>query len=372
MSVDTNTTTAPGGRGGDTPDAADLDAASIGAAVAIGLVVVAVASLWMTRRFDDLDGSLFVLVAVGLVATLISAVVGAATLRSASPGSAPADGSPVFSTPPAAVSSPQAEQSSPAPPRRSKERSVRPGEPLTLSIPKIGSTDDECEDAAGARWNEYRYAVADGASSSYGSRPWAQQLVAGFLGQPPGHGSLSEVSAWVNEQRQALARHAAQPPAGSGTGWWADEGSRRGAFATLLGVTVARDRRGGVVWQSVAVGDSCLLHVQLEPSFRVMASFPVDVGAKFGSHPSLVHSTENDEPLHGVRWASGALRPGEVLLLMTDAVSEWALADAANVADLVALDQGALAARLTAERSAGKIVNDDLSVVRTVFKEQLR
>jgi hypothetical protein len=269
------------------------------------------------------------------------------------------------SRPPRQDSRPQ-----PAPPTR-PGTITSVGSSIAFSIPKIDTSDEDCEDAFIVDPARSRVAVADGASSSYGARDWARQITRGFVESPPEFGRLGAFDQWVEVQRQALTSQPKSAPPAAG-GWWADECARRGAFATVLGVEIIRQQDGSTIWRAVAVGDSCLIHMRPGPMLQTVSSFPVEPGGHFGSHPALLHSGAGAERSHGVRWAADLLLNGDVLLMMTDAVSEWALTDPARLPLLVGMNASALSAQLVMARSTGEIVNDDLTVVRIVHNDQLR
>ena len=97
--------------------------------------------------------------------------------------------------------------------------------------------------------------------------------------------------------------------------WYAEMKRAEGSFATLLGLNLRRGR-----WQAVAVGDTCLFRVRKDGRMR---AFPLCRAVDFGNQPPLVHSRTGSDP--PPRLCSGTLRPGDRLLLMTDALSQWFL-----------------------------------------------
>ncbi len=108
--------------------------------------------------------------------------------------------------------------------------------------------------------------------------------------------------------------------------WWAQEGLRRGGFATLLVVRIGKASQGRA-WQAIAVGDSCVFHARKSGAgWQLLRAFPLESAEAFGSHPMLLSSV-SPSPSEGIELAGGRLAPGDVLLAATDAVSEWLLAD---------------------------------------------
>jgi hypothetical protein len=246
----------------------------------------------------------------------------------------------------------------------------RPGSPVAIeaaagitaagfSVAKIGERDDACEDAFAFDLERAVFAVADGASSSFGAREWAHTLAEGFVAAPPAGRAADEVAAWhARMAEQFNARDT------SSTEWFNEAAAQRGAHATLLGVRLFRSG-GRAMWEAVAAGDSCLLQVR---DASLVAAFPMEDGASFGSHPSLVGSAEPEwDGLARFRWATGVVLPGDCLLLMTDAVAEWALSDRQRSAFLGSADLATVQHTLVEGRAAGDLVNDDLTVLKVVL-----
>lgn len=232
---------------------------------------------------------------------------------------------------------------------------------LQIRLPKMGSSMEECEDAISVSADMRRFAVSDGASSSYGAGPWAQQLAHGFVRKPPRFGDLAKFEEWLAALAAAPLEpvHLNQQPT---AGWWADEGERRGAFATLLGVELGSNA-GVQRWRAVSVGDCCVVHLRSsDKALRMVCSFPIEASDGFASVPNLLHSM-NPEAV-GVRWAEGTSRAGDTLILMSDAVACWALAAPDNLARVASLGEDALTQMLIESRRNHLIVNDDISVIR--------
>ncbi len=189
--------------------------------------------------------------------------------------------------------------------------------------PKRGNAESEYEDAyfperACQRQDlsEFRCAVADGASESAFSREWARLLVRRYHHQRV---SLKLL------QRSWLRRVTRQP-----VPWYLEEKIRRGAYATLVGLSI-RDpdpsQPCGGSWQSTAVGDSCLFHVRDEELLTVA---PITRSDDFNNHPHLV-STDSSASFgldqSRIKVARGEWLPSDVFYLLTDALAEWTLSE---------------------------------------------
>ena len=216
-------------------------------------------------------------------------------------------------------------------------------------VPKDGHAADECEDAAAGDPELGRFAVADGASESFAAGDWARLLVEAFVADGPSPNWLAGPRAgW-----QAAV-------AGEALSWYAEEKRSAGGHATFLGVTT-RPTADGSEWEAVAVGDACLFHVV---GGACLASFPVDRAADFTSVPTLI-SSKGGSPAWKV--TRGILRPGEALLLATDALAQCLLASAetgsfAGSDFLTMAEDDDFALWVAAARTMGRLRNDDVAL----------
>lgn len=183
--------------------------------------------------------------------------------------------------------------------------------------PKAGSTAEEWEDAFCFDPGQGRFCVADGASESSFSATWARLLAEGFVARPPDGSTLRD---WLRPLQDEWARGTK----GRALPWYAEEKARSGAFSSILGFCLEPDDRA---WRALAVGDSCLFSVREN---RLAASFPLSRSAEFHSRPMLLSSADraNAGIATAVRETEGLARPGDLMLLMTDALAAWFLAEA--------------------------------------------
>jgi serine/threonine protein phosphatase PrpC len=236
--------------------------------------------------------------------------------------------------------------------------------PTIVTVSKLGHADSENEDAFGIDMTGGRLVVSDGASSSFASREWARALCDEMLHDSTAIDSIASFRAAVN--RAADRWKSSVTPTGD-VAWWAQEGLGRGAFATLLAVDVASiDKRER--WRAAAVGDTCVVQLRRgSAGWGIVTSFPMQIGGSFTSYPDLVQTNVSDDVV-GLTWAQGQLKSGDVLLLATDAVSEWLLGQDSSQANamLAEATSDQLAAEFVRLREANEMANDDCTVVRIV------
>lgn len=182
---------------------------------------------------------------------------------------------------------------------------------------KAGSTAEEWEDAFCYDPGQGRFCVADGASECSFSAAWARLLAKGFVARPPDGSTLRE---WLRPLQEEWARGTR----GKALPWYAEEKARQGAFSSILGLCLEPEEHR---WRALAVGDSCLFSVRKN---ELSAAFPLSRSSEFHSRPMLLASADraNDRISGSVRESEGLARPGDLVLLMTDALAAWFLAEA--------------------------------------------
>ena len=247
--------------------------------------------------------------------------------------------------------------------------------PKTFWLPKAGNRLDEYEDAyrtiypqrIGASGRRTaRVAVSDGASESAFAREWANVLTDAFVSRTPDLGGLTRDSMcdWLasaqGEWRVGIPWDRIP--------WHGQAKARAGAFATLLGLTVATraDSSRRLSWRAVAVGDSCLFVVRDD---LLWLSFPLEDAAQFDNTPTLVCS--NPDNVGGlwenVRQSDGECVAGDSFILASDALACWFLArnDVGKKPweTLLALNSSTWAAWVDEQRRAGLMRNDDTTLV---------
>ncbi len=224
-------------------------------------------------------------------------------------------------------------------------------------LPKTGNRVEENEDAVFASPDGLRFAISDGATEGWESGPWASYLSAAFIKSPPTPSSFPD---WLANSRRAWVPRVLQGP----IPWYATLKQQEGSFATMTGLEIRRTTQPpGWGWRSVAVGDSCLLHVRGEEK---LAAFPLTSAADFGNRPRLIPSSSGStcpEP----EWLAGRAASGDLFLLATDAVAArlldpvaFALALAAASESLHTKDNAPLLPWL---RDVQTITNDDVSLI---------
>jgi hypothetical protein len=227
--------------------------------------------------------------------------------------------------------------------------------------PKAGHTASEYEDAFAH--HQHRYAIADGASESSFAGLWAQLLVEQFVQQVP---DLSESVGWA-KWLPGVQSAWNQQAGGANLPWYAQEKLQDGAYAAFLGLEVGPVLRGKRQWQAIAVGDCCVLQWR---KGTLIQRFPLTSAAAFDNRPVLIRSrgpAPNEGPT-GWRVTGQRAEPGDVLVLATDALAHWFLAQADAGAKpwtlLAPVLAGAdFAGWVQQQRQTGQLRNDDTTLL---------
>lgn len=235
---------------------------------------------------------------------------------------------------------------------------------LAVTVPKDIERRELNEDAWAVDESVTRVAVSDGASESFDSRAWATLLVNAYIADPAFSaewlaGVLNAYLATVDYESLSWSKQAAFD---------------RGSFATLLALEVAPNCDVEVL----ALGDSVAFHLRDD---ELLASYPYTTPEEFDARPKLLSTVSAgnafiSEPEFFLRNSCRTwhVQTGDVILLATDAVSQWALREqlpeqaALNylrkVASLEAFETEVLELRRQA-----RIRVDDSTLVRLVVED---
>ena len=232
---------------------------------------------------------------------------------------------------------------------------------------KHGNAEAEWEDGGAAAPADrvsgrgQRLAVADGATSGFGSARWAQQLVAGFVGadrDAPPELVPGALRGWFEVMR---ARWHDDPRLAGASELQKIKLAQVGSFATFLGCEIT-----GRGWTAVALGDTVLFHVR---AGRLVAQFPRMAAEDFGANPDGVSTRPETQAGTADRMlvARGDLADGDVLYLATDALAHWMVrADPGELWPVLAGlgHPDSFRALVADRRRSGELQNDDVTLLR--------
>lgn len=244
-------------------------------------------------------------------------------------------------------------------------------------LPKSGHALAECEDAIGVSSSALRYSVADGATEAFDSQSWARRLAQGWVEREPPALALEDFRVWVAAEGQRL--HSSW--CNLQLSWYAQEKALDGSFAAFVGLQFELDQNSQELyeslprWRAVALGDSCLVRCRNE---EIEEALPLKNHESFNSAPLLVPSLGRlqEAALSHTVVCGGQVAPGEVFLLLSDAAAAWYLMMSAQRDPArVEFDTLLAAARdqelrrfFQEERTAGRIKDDDIAIIRIAFE----
>lgn len=244
-------------------------------------------------------------------------------------------------------------------------------------LQKEGNHPEEFEDAfcpveSEYKGQQFRCAIADGASSGMLSREWARILTKTFYKSSASftdiptifYETLTEWKTWIQEYLRT--REEQNKP----IKWYEEPGLREGAFATLLALELNGDGPAGE-WQAIAIGDSCLFQIRQD---QLLARFPIRQSEEFNNSPALVRSIPTHNDILDDKFAKlgGEWQIDDQFYLMTDALAHWFLNACEKnqlpwriLRDLKFDDQEQTFKELVAKWRMSRIMrNDDVTLVR--------
>jgi len=238
-----------------------------------------------------------------------------------------------------------------------------------FALPKLGARAEEYEDAASATGrfhlsgSNFSFAIADGATEASFSGLWARLLVDGYTSDST-IAPLMDIVTRAAEKWTKNVGMRALP-------WYAEQKAASGAFAALLGLKVEASldaEREQIVFFAEAVGDCCLIHVR---GGAFLTAFPLDRSDDFNSNPSLLATRAELNCEDQIHRTSGSCNPDDMLLLMSDAIARWFLAESENggqpweqIRDLET-SEGLLFEDLVCTLRASRVLkNDDTTLMR--------
>ena len=167
--------------------------------------------------------------------------------------------------------------------------------------------------------------VADGVASAIFSRQWAEILTEAIVADAPDPQDKQAFGRWLHQRRQEWSEQIDV----SCLAWFQRAKLPVGAFSTLLWVRLLETEEdrpgafGAYRLQGFAIGDSCLFHVR---HGEVVRTFPIQKAAELQADPVAIGSVDlkRDQLLQFVTLDEFCF-PDDLLVLCTDAVTEWAL-----------------------------------------------
>jgi hypothetical protein len=260
----------------------------------------------------------------------------------------------------------------------------------TFGVSKLGNSAEEYEDAVSSSSEGRRFAIADGATQTSFADRWSQILSLEFIMNPPSNEPLP--NRWIKWLQPLQEAWSAGIPWDT-LPWFANEKARVGACTTLLALEfmpgsttnngpglsmwqrmLGVARPAAMNWRAEAVGDSCLFLVRND---RLIRSFPLERPTQFTHSPALITTNpdQNELVCKHIKTLEGECQPGDLFLLMTDALAKWFLQrHVAGEKPWQLLreinDEMMFKQFVIQQRDEGRIENDDTTLMIIQWPEQ--
>lgn len=235
-------------------------------------------------------------------------------------------------------------------------------------LPKLGLEASECEDVIAVDTQSCRFAVADGATEAFDARNWAERLARRWVGREATL-SLEEFRNWVASEGRELQ----DSWSGLNLSWYSEEKARTGSFAAFVGVELDL-KNETPSWKAIALGDACVLHCR---NGSLLKGLPLSRSEDFNTAPILVASNSglHESSMRLVVTDSASCESGDLLLLLSDAAAAWYLQclennELATERLFFKNSDEYLKEFFNCERSAGRIRNDDIAIIRIEIKQR--
>lgn len=187
---------------------------------------------------------------------------------------------------------------------------------------------EDCQDSLCAVPERGVFAVADGAGNSFFPREWAECLTSHFASDAERALGRGTFTAWLRAAHKDWATiiermaTAPKPPFLVVNGYH----GRTAAAATFIGVRLGQPSDGGIPWEAIALGDSCLFHARADGK---VDKYPLVKSQDFSFDTQALSSYPDKNPVEPIFFGSEngrgchSIVEGDVLILASDALSRW-------------------------------------------------
>ncbi len=205
-------------------------------------------------------------------------------------------------------------------------------------VPKLGENEEHCQDSVEVRIGaetqlpESLFAVSDGATESFCPRNWALALTRNFVDDPKL--CFSNWNLWLAKPRKKWLESAQEFLQQTKPEFrlFHENGlsKRTPAAATFVGLWVRHADFGNLPWQALLLGDSSLFHLRGDGSVLKYGMQKKSADYCGDAPMTLSYASEKSAaPTHlSTHFSSNGeveIRPGDVMILATDALSKWLL-----------------------------------------------
>jgi len=191
-----------------------------------------------------------------------------------------------------------------------------------FELPKDVEHPEQNQDAWAVDCRRGVVAIAAGVAASLFARHWARLLTEAAVASPPDPDEREAFLGWLQSCRETWNGRIDA----SRLAWYQKAKFHDGAFSTLLWLTLVdppeMSDAPSCRLRGYAVGDSCLFLIR---EGNVVRAFPLTNAEQLAASPMALGSVDlkHDDRVEFAR-IDEECRPGDLVVLCTDAVAEWA------------------------------------------------
>jgi serine/threonine protein phosphatase PrpC len=242
-----------------------------------------------------------------------------------------------------------------------------------FTLPKIGERTEEIQDAYYKSSDSNLAAIADGASTSFLAREWADLLVESFCKNNEESNTINrQWKEWLKPLQEQWRQYSIKIRTDPNLPWYA-KGSKEKicGSATFVGLKLYPTNQGKQkTWEALAIGDSCLF--QIKANSDQLISFPIQKSEEFHTVTDCFQSLPEynvSEPTY----INSYYDKDDIFFLATDALAEWIFKDSekggSHWRKLISItNQKEFAELIQQIRHEKLIKNDDTTLCRIVVK----
>jgi serine/threonine protein phosphatase PrpC len=202
----------------------------------------------------------------------------------------------------------------------------------TYWLPKDVQDPNAYEDASHVDPARGVAAICDGVASTLFSGKWASILAQAVVAERPSVSDREQLEAWLKKYREVWSASVDE----SSLAWHQKPKMLEGAASTLLWIEFSSEGAAGKVAKPLrlrcyAIGDCCLFHIR---KGQVLQSFPMQESAAFEANPQVIRSVFKREDAVAFQAMETQCKPGDLVLLCTDAVAAWTMKQLEDGADV--------------------------------------
>jgi hypothetical protein len=229
-----------------------------------------------------------------------------------------------------------------------------------------------CEDVCAYDSLRGIFAIADGAGTTLFSNIWAKILVSQFLAVPLLSNDPFEVEWWVRRVQHEFRTNRESNPALETLAWNAlQKIHSEGSQSTLATLRLSRADITSAQAELLAFGDSCIF-IARHGAHNIRA-FPLEQEAEFDRAPICIPSSFRifNRHFHRGLHQHIELRPGDTVVLATDAVARWIVSAGGGryatpfkaFQEVIAQTSESWADFIEKQRSKQRIIDDDCTAL---------